>query len=153
MIILDAEDQRRSKQDLPVAGLTLRLPEKAVARSDSPLPDYETSEARQKFLLQTTSNRKILDARLWRAILYAFVIYVLLSAVIGVPIVLLVCYFWQFDTAPLLHPLNCRKSPKPPPSMTMTPRPLHGIQVHPLDCQIQAFRRSVIQWDAIGRLR
>jgi len=92
MIILDAEDQRQSKEDLPVTGLTLRFPEKVVARSDSPLPDYETSEARQKFLLQSSSSRKRLDGRLWRAILYAFVIYVILSAAIGVPIVLLVCY-------------------------------------------------------------
>lgn len=89
MIILDAEDQRRSKENSPAAGLTLRFPEKAVARSDSPLPDYETSEARQKFLLQSASEHRRLDGRLWRAILYALVIYVLLSAVIGVPIVLL----------------------------------------------------------------
>jgi hypothetical protein len=90
MIILDPEDQRQTK-DPTVAGLTLRLPEKALARSDSPLPDYETSEARQKFLLQEASSRKILDGRLLRAILYALIIYVALSAMIGIPIVLLVC--------------------------------------------------------------
>ena len=155
MIILDAEDQRRSKQDLPAAGLTLRFPEKAVARSDSPLPDYETSEARQKFLLQTVSHRKILDAKLWRAVLYAFVIYVLLSAVIGVPIVLLVRYFWQFNTASLLHCLNYRTSPNTPMHIVMVvnPRALHGIRVHLLEHQIRAFGRSVIRRGAIGRSR
>jgi hypothetical protein len=114
MIILDAEDQRRSKQDLPVTGLTLRFPEKAVARSDSPLPDYETSEARQKFLLKIVSERKILDARLWRAILYAFVIYVLLSAVIGIPIVLLVRYILHLAQHPCLMSQLQKKSKSSP---------------------------------------
>lgn len=110
MIILDAEDQRRSKENSPAAGLTLRFPEKAVARSDSPLPDYETSEARQKFLLQSASEHRRLDGRLWRAILYALVIYVLLSAVIGVPIVLLVrCCLSPTSHSRLMYQLQKKK--------------------------------------------
>lgn len=86
MIILDEEDQRKNFND-PYGGLTLRYPEKAVARSDSPLPDYETSEARQKH-----KDRKKVDPTLWRAVFISLGIYILLSVVIGVPIVVLVCY-------------------------------------------------------------
>jgi hypothetical protein len=113
MIILDAEDQRRTKEDLPAAGLTLRFPEKAVARSDSPLPDYETSEARQKYLLQTASERKLLDRRLLRAILYALLIYVLLSAIIGIPIILLVRYVLH-DTLPVFMDSTAEEDQKVP---------------------------------------
>lgn len=130
MIILDAQDQRRFKRDLPAAGPTLRLPEKAVSRSDSPLPDYETSEARQKFLLQHASQHKILDRRLLRAILYALLIYVIISAVIGVPIVLLVCYFFHLHN--IFTHSQPQKTPKhsvkdddppwgdPPPSFSLS---------------------------------
>ncbi|KAF9469906.1 hypothetical protein BDZ94DRAFT_1243520 [Collybia nuda] len=88
MIILDEEDQRRAKQAPYTAGPTLRFPEKAAGRSDSPLPDYETSEARQQLILKHSNQRKI-DPKLWRAILYALAIYVTLSVAIGVPIIVL----------------------------------------------------------------
>ncbi|RDB25483.1 hypothetical protein Hypma_007705 [Hypsizygus marmoreus] len=91
MIILDAEDQLRTKQlrdPFLGGGPTLRFPEKAAARSNSPLPDYETSEAHQKLILKENIQRKRVDPRLWRAILYALAIYVILSAVIGVPIII-----------------------------------------------------------------
>ncbi|KAF8070639.1 hypothetical protein FPV67DRAFT_1561395 [Lyophyllum atratum] len=89
MIILDEQDQQWSKQlQGPLSdGLTLRLPEKAAVRSDSPLPDYETSEARQKLITKEKLFKGV-DPRLWRAILYALAIYLLLSLVIGLPIVL-----------------------------------------------------------------
>jgi hypothetical protein len=114
MIILDAEDQRPSKESLPVTGLTLRFPEKAVARSDSPLPDYETSEARQKYLLKTASERRIFDRRLLRAIFYALLIYLLLSAVIGIPIVLLVCFYCNLTHRPCLWAQLQKKTKRSP---------------------------------------
>jgi len=87
---LDREDQRHTKQDPYIlgGGATLRFPEKVVGRSDSPLPDYETSEARHNPVLKKPPPKKV-DPRLLRAILYAFAIYVLLSVVIGVPIIVL----------------------------------------------------------------
>ncbi|KAG6837487.1 hypothetical protein H0H93_008412 [Arthromyces matolae] len=90
MIILDSEEQERSKllNDPFFEGPTLRFPEKAVARSDSPLPDYETSEARQKLIIKELSARpKSVETRLWRAILYSFGIYVLLTIAIAIPII------------------------------------------------------------------
>lgn len=90
MIILDEEEQQRSKQlQDPFTGPTLRVPEKAAARSYSPLPDYETSEASQKLITKELTSHKGVDPRLWRAIIYAFAIYVLLSIVIGVPIIIM----------------------------------------------------------------
>ncbi|KAG6866720.1 hypothetical protein C0991_011379 [Blastosporella zonata] len=88
MIILDAEEQERSKQfhDPFSGGLTLRFPEKAATRSDSPLPDYETSEAHQRLIAKEQLAPRRRDTKLWRAILYAFGIYVVLSIVIAVPI-------------------------------------------------------------------
>ncbi|GLB37617.1 putative endoplasmic Reticulum Oxidoreductin 1 (ERO1) [Lyophyllum shimeji] len=89
MSCLDEQEQRRSKQlQDSFSGLTLRYPEKAAVRSESPLPDYETSEARQKLIAKEYSRYKGIDPRLWRAILYAFIIYVVLSLVIGLPIIL-----------------------------------------------------------------
>ncbi|KAG6828214.1 hypothetical protein H0H92_008787 [Tricholoma furcatifolium] len=90
MIILDAKDQERSKQlnDPFLGGPTLRFPEKAAARSDSPLPDYETSEAHQKLIAKELSSPRRSDKRLWRSILYALAIYVLLTIVIVTPILL-----------------------------------------------------------------
>lgn len=92
MIILDEEDQLRTKQlqDPFIGGPTLRFPEKVAGRSDSPLPDYETSEARQKLIVKENYLNKRVDPRLWRAIIYALGIYVLLSIIIGVPIVMVV---------------------------------------------------------------
>ncbi|KAK0504788.1 hypothetical protein EDD18DRAFT_1126351 [Armillaria luteobubalina] len=87
MIILEEADQQ-AKLDSFVAGPTLRFPDRAVGRSSSPLPDYETSQAQQ---LNLATPRKPLhskvDARFWRATLYALVIYVALSVVIGVPLI------------------------------------------------------------------
>ncbi|KAG5638881.1 hypothetical protein H0H81_009184 [Sphagnurus paluster] len=74
---------------LELSGPTLRVPEKAAARSYSPLPDYETSEASQKLITKELTSHKGVDPRLWRAIIYAFAIYVLLSIVIGVPIIIM----------------------------------------------------------------
>lgn len=108
MIILDEEDQRRTKQDPYAAGPTLRFPEKAAGRSDSPLPDYETSEARQQLILKNLPQRKV-DPRLWRAILYALAIYVTLSVAIGVPIIVLVCSHPLIIYVPFTNP-RCRRN-------------------------------------------
>ncbi|KAG6903087.1 hypothetical protein C0995_006274 [Termitomyces sp. Mi166 len=92
MIILDADEKDSSKQfhDPFSGGPTLHFPEKAASRSDSPLPDYETSEAHQKLIVRELSTSpKCIDPRLWRAILYALGIYVLLTIIIGVPIIVL----------------------------------------------------------------
>ncbi|PBK91460.1 hypothetical protein ARMGADRAFT_994305 [Armillaria gallica] len=85
MIILEEADQQ-AKLDSSVAGPTLRFPDRAVGRSSSPLPDYETSQALQLNL--ATPRKSKVDARFWRATLYALVIYVALSVVIGVPLLL-----------------------------------------------------------------
>ncbi|KAG5341425.1 hypothetical protein C0989_010535 [Termitomyces sp. Mn162] len=90
MIILDVEEKESFKQihDPFLGRPTLRFPEKAASRSDSPLPDYETSEARQKLIAKELSAKyNRIEPRLWRAILYALLIYVLLTIVIGVPII------------------------------------------------------------------
>ncbi|KAG6920289.1 hypothetical protein DXG01_005058 [Tephrocybe rancida] len=86
-VVLDAEEQERSKQfhDHFSGGPTLRFPEKAAARSYSPLPDYETSEAHQKLIKKELPTKRV-DPRLWRAVVYAFGIYVALSILIAVPI-------------------------------------------------------------------
>lgn len=90
MIILEEADQQ-AKLDSSVAGPTLRFPDRAVGRSSSPLPDYETSQALQLNL--ATPRKSKVDARFWRATLYALVIYVALSVVIGVPLLLTVRLF------------------------------------------------------------
>lgn len=105
MIILEEADQQ-AKLDSSVAGPTLRFPDRAVGRSSSPLPDYETSQALQHNL---TTPRKSLhskvDARFWRATLYALVIYVALSVVIGVPLLVTVRLFPDDSPAsPHFHP-------------------------------------------------
>ena len=113
MIIWDAGDQQPTKEDLFVAGLTLRSPEKAVARSDSPLPDYETSEARHKYSLHDSPSRKALglDVKHWRVIFYALIVYIILSATIGVPIILLVRFPFCLPPHVIYHQ-NCRKRTK-----------------------------------------
>ncbi|KAF9051137.1 hypothetical protein BDZ89DRAFT_1005758 [Hymenopellis radicata] len=82
MIILDQANQQAK---LDVAGPTLRFPEIAVGRSSSPLPDYETSQA-QHGITTAKSLHDRADRRFWRATLYALCIYILLSAAIGVPL-------------------------------------------------------------------
>ncbi|KAG7446301.1 uncharacterized protein BT62DRAFT_110769 [Guyanagaster necrorhizus] len=84
MIILEEADQQ-AKLDSSVAGPTLRFPDRAVGRSSSPLPDYETSQAQHTLTTTPKSLHSKVDARFWRATLYALVIYVVLSVAIGVP--------------------------------------------------------------------
>ncbi|KAK0461283.1 uncharacterized protein EV420DRAFT_1531262 [Desarmillaria tabescens] len=86
MIILEEADQQ-AKLDSSVAGPTLRFPDRAVGRSSSPLPDYETSQAQHNLTPTRKSLHSRVDARFWRATLYALVIYVVLSVVIGVPLI------------------------------------------------------------------
>ncbi|KIY74415.1 hypothetical protein CYLTODRAFT_416251 [Cylindrobasidium torrendii FP15055 ss-10] len=93
MIILDEPQQ--TKYD--PAGPTLRAPDPALGCSSSPLPDYATSQAQAsqtQFVLPSlsrptvpTSWRK--DRRFWKAMLYAFVVYIVLSAAIGIPLLVL----------------------------------------------------------------
>ncbi|KAG5648615.1 hypothetical protein DXG03_003226 [Asterophora parasitica] len=140
MIILDEEDQQRSKElnDPFNAGPTLRFPEKAALRSESPLPDYETSEARQKLIARARSSRKVVDPRLWRAILIAFGIYVLLSIVIGVPIIL-VKRQQQEDTAINFGPPSWANDPD-----TGTAISISGANVWALEDTAKC------EWDYIG---
>jgi hypothetical protein len=86
MIILEevAEQTKDDKFD----GLTLRHPQTAYTRSTSPLPDYETSEAQQREITIPSSIFK-LDAKSWRAALFALCVYTLLTLAIAVPIIVL----------------------------------------------------------------
>ncbi|KAK0212862.1 hypothetical protein DFS33DRAFT_74978 [Desarmillaria ectypa] len=86
MIILEEADQQ-VKFDSSVAGPTLRFPDRAVGRSSSPLPDYETSQAQHNLTPTRKPLHNKVDARFWRATLYALVIYVVISVVIGVPLI------------------------------------------------------------------
>ncbi|KAH7913907.1 hypothetical protein BJ138DRAFT_1123987 [Hygrophoropsis aurantiaca] len=96
MIILDEEDQQKLK-DPPVTGPTLRYPERAAGRRPfSPLPDYETSQALAFNIGSNDSlisshkpppKLRIIDSKFWRAALSALAAYVLLSIVIGIPII------------------------------------------------------------------
>jgi len=89
MIILDEEDH--VKFDALVAGSTVRYPDKAVGRSSTSLPDYDASEAQHRLILQSSSN-KTRNARILKATFYALAIYVALSAVIVLPVVLVVTF-------------------------------------------------------------
>ncbi|KIK09906.1 hypothetical protein K443DRAFT_671220 [Laccaria amethystina LaAM-08-1] len=87
MIILDGEADRQAKLD-SFSGPTIRHPERATTRSFSPLPDYDTSEAQHRSFTKPPSTH-IFDSKFWRAALYALVVYIILSAVIGIPLVVL----------------------------------------------------------------
>lgn len=87
MIILDGETDRQAKLD-SFSGPTIRHPERATTRSFSPLPDYDTSEAQHRSFTKSPSTH-IFDSKFWRAVLYALVVYIILSAVIGIPLVVL----------------------------------------------------------------
>ncbi|KAG1734679.1 uncharacterized protein EDB91DRAFT_1146264 [Suillus paluster] len=94
MIIPD-EDDLKSK-DPPVATPALRYPERAAGRRlFSPLPDYETSQALALNDLNDSlitfykppPKRRFIDSRSWRAGITALGIYIILSIVIGIPII------------------------------------------------------------------
>lgn len=87
MIIDDDEDQR-TKLGSNVAGPTLRLPDRVAGRS--PLPDYETSQAQHSIIFRKPVFRRRFDSRFWHAIFYALAIYIALSVVIGIPLIILV---------------------------------------------------------------
>jgi hypothetical protein len=95
MIIPDEDDNQKIK-DTPVAIPSIRYPERAAGRrAQSPLPDYETSQAlafagfndSQVTLFKPPPRRRLLDSRLWRAALASLAVYVFLTVVIGVPII------------------------------------------------------------------
>lgn len=89
MIILD-EVAERPKDDT-FNGPTLRNPQTAYTRSSSLLlPDYETSEAQQRQVTIPLSSKFKLDAKTWRAILFALCLYIFLTVIIAVPIIVLV---------------------------------------------------------------
>lgn len=89
MILLE-EPPSKLGSDSDVCGPTVRLPERAAGRSTShiTLPDYETSQAiaQNHFVYKKTGKGRI-DSRFWRATLYALIIYIALSLIIGIPIV------------------------------------------------------------------
>jgi hypothetical protein len=96
MIIQD-EDDLKSK-DLPVTTPALRYPERAAGRRPcSPLPDYETSQALALHGLDNDSlitlykpplRRRFIDSRSWRAGLIALSVYIILSIIIGIPLII-----------------------------------------------------------------
>ena len=100
MIILDVEEDHSVKID--VAGSTIRYPDKVAARSSSPLPDYEASEAQHRLVIRNlqSSTKKTTNTRVLKATFYALAIYVALSAVIVLPLVLvrsaLCCLIFAF---------------------------------------------------------
>jgi hypothetical protein len=109
MIILDEEPSSKLGSS-DVSGPTLRFPERAAGRSTLTLPDYETSQAiaNHNFGYKQVVTRKvdvrygfhkssdsfvqihIFDGRFWRATLYALLIYIALSLIVGIPIVVTV---------------------------------------------------------------
>lgn len=92
MIILE-EVAGRTKDD-SFSGLTLRNPQAAYTRSSSLLlPDYDTSEAQHREVTIPPPSKFKLDAKTWRAALFALCIYVFLTVTIAVPIVVLASLF------------------------------------------------------------
>ncbi|KAG0707403.1 hypothetical protein DFH29DRAFT_897246 [Suillus ampliporus] len=94
MIIPD-EDDLKSK-DPPVATPALRYPERAAGRRPfSPLPDYETSQALALndfndsliTFRKPPPKRRFIDSKSWKAGVTALGIYIVLSIVIGIPII------------------------------------------------------------------
>lgn len=80
-------------------GLTLRHPQAAYTRSTSPaplLPDYDTSEAQHRDVAKLRSSKFELDAKTWRAVLYALALYIILTVSIAVPIIIVVSPFLQW---------------------------------------------------------
>jgi len=104
MIILDEEPSSKLSSG-DVSGPTLRFPERAAGHSTLTLPDYETSQAiaKHNFGYKKIVTRKV-DARFWRATLYALLIYIALSLIVGIPIVVT-----------KLKRRSERKYPPPPP--------------------------------------
>lgn len=92
MIILDEEEH--VKFDAVVAGSTVRYPDKAVGRSLSSLPDYEASEAQHRLIIRNlqSSSKKTRNARILKTTFYALAIYIALSAVIVLPVLLVVTF-------------------------------------------------------------
>lgn len=89
MILFDDADQL-AKLDPIVAGPTLRLPDRAVGRSSSPLPDYETSQAQHERATAVHTPKEKTDKRFWRATLCALCVYVVISAALGIPFIVMV---------------------------------------------------------------
>lgn len=92
-MILTDEDDPQTIKDPPIALPTVRYPERAAARRPcSPLPDYETSQALaynrlndSQSTLYKPPRRRFLN---WRAAVVSLAVYILLTLVIGIPIVL-----------------------------------------------------------------
>ena len=94
MIILDEEDHQ-VKFDAIVAGSTVRYPDKVVGRSSTSLPDYEASEAQHRLIIgdpQSLPKKTRRNTRILKATFYALAVYVALSAVIVLPLVLVVAF-------------------------------------------------------------
>ncbi|KAG1775390.1 hypothetical protein EV702DRAFT_973138 [Suillus placidus] len=114
MIIQDEDDLRKLK-DPPVATPALRYPERAAGRRPfSPLPDYETSQALALNHLNNDSlinfykpppKRRFIDFRSWRAGITALGIYIILSIIVGIPLIV----------------KKSQEDDKPPPYYTSVP--------------------------------
>jgi hypothetical protein len=94
MIVLDDQDQS-TKAYSSVASSARRVPEgtrKSTSTTCS-LPDYETSQAYQKPELEKTSTFLCIqrvDRKFWRAVLFALIIYIVISLIIGLPFLIIV---------------------------------------------------------------
>jgi hypothetical protein len=95
MIVL--EDQQQSKDSTSVAGPTNRASEPYSRNSVFSLPDYETSESQASFppLKKTEIHLSFIatlrsDRRFWRAVCCAFLIYLVISVAVGVPLIIMV---------------------------------------------------------------
>lgn len=104
MILVDEDDAK----DIPVTNPTIRYPERAAGRRPcSPLPDYETSQAltynnfddSSSTLYKPPARRRFLN---WKAVLVSLVAYIIVTLVIGIPIILRV----KFPSLPLKSPTH-----------------------------------------------
>ncbi|KAG2345565.1 hypothetical protein BDR05DRAFT_1013434 [Suillus weaverae] len=115
-MIIQNEDDLRKLKDPPVTTPALRYPERAAGRRPfSPLPDYETSQALALNVLNNDSDslvtfykpppkRRFIDSRSWRAGITALGIYIILSIIIGIP--LIVKKSQEDDKPPPYYPSN-----------------------------------------------
>ncbi|KAG2146030.1 uncharacterized protein EDB93DRAFT_1251237 [Suillus bovinus] len=112
-MIIQEEDDLLNSKDPPVTTPALRYPERAAGRRPfSPLPDYETSQALALNGLSNDSlitfykpppKRRFIDSRSWRAGIVALGIYIILSIIIGIP---LIVKNSQGDNKPFSYPTN-----------------------------------------------
>jgi hypothetical protein len=124
MIIQDEDDLLKSKDPL-VTTPVLRYPERAAGRRRrpfSPLPDYETSQALALNDLNDSlvsfykppPKRRFIDSKSWRAGIAALGIYIILSIIIGIPLIIKVSIPIPCVACRLKLLRNLRQTNRPP---------------------------------------